>query len=172
MARAETLLDGLDATTRQRLAEAVRSAANRRPIDLYREFGLEARGVKWRAFYAYCSRQRRRLKRGIGSEAPPPSPLAKPRSIETLSRLLGLLNQRIDAGDVKTLPHVSVALRAINDCLRLTHDERAEERAEERHAAWLTEHRRMQEAALSATAKSSQLTPEQVAEIRLKVLGL
>jgi len=64
------------------------------------------------------------------------------------------------------------AIRALAALEKLRLEGQAEKRAQELHETRMTDYRAKQEAALEGVSKASQLTPEQVAEIRLKVLGL
>ncbi len=64
------------------------------------------------------------------------------------------------------------ALRGLMDMARYDLETAAGTRAEELHAARMAELRKRQEEALEGVTTQAALTPEQVAEIRLKVLGL
>lgn len=136
MGRPETILDMLDESTRKRVDEALLSRACENVKDVYRDFGLATRGVTERGFYAYAKRLRERFS-PEDSPSPQPSPFkgegARARSMETLDRLIGLLNERLDAGDPKHLPGIATAVRAMTDCMRLSLDEEAEKRAAELH---------------------------------------
>jgi len=64
------------------------------------------------------------------------------------------------------------AVKAGVDVLKLDIDREVNRRADEKHDVWKAEQQRKQAAALEAVSSAAQLTPAQVAEIRLKVLGL
>lgn len=172
MARPETILDCLDDSTRKRVDEALLSARDENVADIYRRFGLAQREVSERGFYAYAKRLRERFESRSNEERDVAPRLSRSHMTESLYRLIGMLNQRADAGDPDGLPGIATGIRALNDCLRLSLEEEAERRAAEIHAEKMKEIRKAQEDALAVTTESAKLTPEQVREIRLKVLGI
>ncbi len=140
MPRPVTILNCLDATTRKRLDEALLSNAKVDVSEVYRRFGLSERGVEQRGFYAYARRLRARFAKKSATATQPTQATGKrPRAMETLDRLMQLMNDRIDAGDPKHMPGLASAMRAMTDCMRLTLEEQAEARAAELHAAKMAE---------------------------------
>lgn len=73
-----------------------------------------------------------------------------------------------------TLPEYRLAdvIRALAKLSEIDIKERAEQRALELHETKMAEFRKLQETALETASEAARLTPEQVAEIRAKVLGL
>lgn len=140
--RPETLLDCLDATTRERIHEALLSDANVFVADVYRRFGLSERGVKRRSFHAYAKRLRKRFQeRRAGDE--PDAPMVGSRReklLETFDRMMEFLNAQLDAaGDPKRIPGIAAGMRVLNDSYRLVLEEAAEERAADKHESWKQE---------------------------------
>ena len=160
MSRPEAILDCLDETTRNRVEEALLSNRRASVIGVYRRFGLADRGVPRTTFYDYAKRLRER--RGDdGDIEPAVSEGERPRTIETLNRLMDLINRRIDADDPKHFPGIASAMRAMNDCMRLTLDEQAEERAQEKHEAWQAElQKRIDSEKAEADAKLDRMATE------------
>lgn len=136
MARPETILDCLDDATRKRVDEALLSARDENVADIYRRFGLAQREVSERGFYAYAKRLRERFENRSDGEPAAPA-IGRPRAMETLHRLFDAMNERLDAGDPDSMPGIATAMRAVNDCMRLTLEEEAQRRAAELHEARL-----------------------------------
>jgi hypothetical protein len=88
-----------------------------------------------------------------------------------MAQCAAAISEAMAAGRIGKLD-VGKALRSLVSLKELSIAEAADKRAAEKHAAWVRDDRAKQNIALEAVSKSSQLTPEQVAEIRLKVLGL
>lgn len=86
-----------------------------------------------------------------------------------LDRALDAVGDAMLRGDAK-LYELGGVVRALVTLEQLRLSENADRRAAEKHTAWQNEYRAQQDAALREL--SDRLTPEQVAEIRLKVLGL
>lgn len=137
--RKSALLEGLDAATRQQLDEAIVSGARERVADLYRRFALAQHEVSFRSFYHYCSVARR--EQPAASLPPTQGDGAIGRSDPwALLDLIGRAQLScINAGDLKSLPHLAAASKAQTDLLRLDIEKQVEKRAEEIHGVRLNE---------------------------------
>jgi len=88
-----------------------------------------------------------------------------------LTELIEAMRDSIARGDAK-LYEIAAGMKALAVLTELQFRANVDRRAGDKHAAWKAEYAAKQDAALEQVSTAAQLTPEQVAEIRLKVLGL
>ena len=157
-------------------------AARRKPREIFDALNLQAH-VPFATFRRWCTQVRAELKHRRGSaegdadmssssasaSCPSPSSSAHPDRILSATLQAMELAVATDSVPAYKLPDYIRAMVALRD---LALSEQADKRAEEIHAVKLAELKAAQERALETVSTTSQLTPEQVAEIRLKVLGL
>ncbi len=159
-------------------------AARRKPREIFDTLNLQAH-VPFHTFRRWCTRMRRELSHRRDSAGPSedgamPSASAQSACHSSSSsahpdRILAATLQAMelavatDSVPAYKLPDYIRAMVVLRD---LALSEQADRRAEELHAVKLSELKAAQERALETVSTTSQLTPEQVAEIRLKVLGL
>lgn len=148
----------------QSIDRHIDSHKNNSARSVYNKFGLADRGINERTFRLYVQERRESHQNGEPDDHETP--------IDPYARAMRLAIERIDAGDPKHLAGISSFLRALLDHRRVDLDEAADRRAAELHEVKMSELRKVQDKALTTTAQVKGLTPEQVAEIRLKVLGL
>lgn len=165
-------MSDLDETLLNQIDEAARSYADESASSIFRRFGLAQRGIQLGTFQKYVSTLRKEVAgerinatlASIGGAEPPTW-----EEIDRIARISAL--ERLRAGDAKVYELVLLSKsRREHDKLEL--EKISEARASEIHNAKMAELRKAQEQALEATTKDVRLTPEQVREIRLKVLGI
>lgn len=153
------------------LAQAVLSHADESAASIYQRFGLAQRGILLGTFQKYVSRIRREaagermntVLEDIGTEPPTWEEIDSMARREAVRKLM--------AGDAK-IYEIALLSKGRREHDKLEMEKQAETRAMELHAEKMRELRKAQEAALKKTSESANLSPEQVREIRLKVLGI
>ena len=155
--------------SRKALVEAALDAQAESVREVYDRFNLQD-SVTWDTFRHDATRRRRER------DARVISPLAgdngaPPDMDQLLDSTLTYMQQAIDCRRLKPTTAVGF-VAAICELRKLRVKEFVDKRAAELHEAKMATLRKAQNEALEGVSKSSQLTPEQVAEIRLKVLGL
>lgn len=164
-------ISDLDESLQLQIDEAILSHADESALSIFRRFGLAQRGLNLGTFQKYAGTLRRENAGERMAEALERAATAPPawEELDRLARVAAV--QRLQAGDAK-LYEIMLLSRARREEDKLVLEQRAEERAAELHAAKMAELRKAQEQALDETSTAVRLTPEQVREIRLKVLGL
>ena len=160
----------LDSAELQILHEWIDANEQYGAADLHRLFGLK-KTVTPKTFRNYVRERRESAVRG-GTEAEPAVLPPRPFSDDELDVLArGAIGRALLGGDVKAyqLPGILHALVARR---KLDLDAEANRRADELHAAKMSEFRKAQEAALRGAANDARLTEEQIAQIRERVLGI
>lgn len=162
-AKYATIAD-LEPALRGEIDEAIRSARNESVSSIFRRFGLAQRGLLLRTFANHVRSVRARPVTVDEDERVPEwDELDRWARIEALKRLR--------AGDAKVYELVLLS-RSRREADKLAIEQRAELRAAELHEAKMAEVRKVQGEALEAVSRAIQLTPEQVVELRSKVLGI
>lgn len=165
-------MSDLDESLLSQIDEAARSYGDESAASIYRRFGLAQRGILLNTFQKYVTTLRKEIAgerinatlKNIGDSEPPTWD-----EIDRIARISAL--ERLRAGDAKVYELVLLSKsRREHDKLEL--EKEAEQRAAEIHSEKMKEIRKAQEDALAVTTESAKLTPEQVREIRLKVLGI
>ena len=165
-------------------------AHDRTPRQLYNELNL-CRFAGFRTFRGWVTERRRKQRRegaeparekapmncGAVDSGPSVVPVCVPSSYSSsavdmaIAGCVEAITEALLAGRIGKLD-LGKALRSLKDLKTLGIEQDVNRRAEEKHAAWKAEQAAQQATALESVTQTSQLTPEQVAEIRLKVLGL
>lgn len=168
MPRRTGWIETLDAGRRRELELACDAQPRETATSMYLRFGLAS--VTPLRTFAHWVRRRRLAHRARAAETPGAATTAPSwEEIELLARQQALA--RLRAGDPKVY-ELAVMLRAARDADRGELERRAAQRADELHEVRMARLRSEQSAALERTAQTARLTPEQVAEIRMRVLGL
>ena len=150
----------LDSAELQILHEWIDANEQYGAADLHRLFGLK-KTVTPKTFRNYVRERRESAVRG-GTEAEPAVLPPRPFSDDELDVLArGAIGRALPG-----ILHALVARR------KLDLDAEANRRADELHAAKMSEFRKAQEAALRGAANDARLTEEQIAQIRERVLGI
>ncbi|MBX3396512.1 MAG: hypothetical protein KF841_14215 [Phycisphaerae bacterium] len=158
-------MDDLDPAIRSEVDEAIRSDANESASSIFRRFGLATRGILIGTFIKYAGRIRKT------EWTEPPEITTPPSAKELVDQLMIVSMQSALSGAMKPTDAAALIARMQEyDRLQIIRD--AETRAAEIHDAKMAELRKAQEQALEVTTNDVRLTPEQVREIRLKVLGI
>lgn len=168
----------------QAVHERIDSREDEPPDAIFAALNL-ARYTTVRTFRAYAEERRRerdwRDERTAGAEGPHAGPHPDPlpggeggAAASPGGLLSRLLQSCLDAVNSGRMPAYAIpgAMQAAARVSELEYSAAAEKRAAELHEEKMRELRKRQDAALSEMATPAALTAEQVAEIRLKVLGL
>ena len=159
----------LDEGLRREIDQAVDSQANESTRSIYNRFGLAQRGLNFETFRKYVST--RRLAR-VRTDAEPATLDKVPDWDELDQWARRYAMERLHAGDAKVYELLLVS-RGKREADKAKIEERIDQRAAEKHAAWKTEHERKQTAALEAMqGEAPGLTPELLAQIKSRVLGI
>lgn len=165
-------MSDLPAVKRQEVDESLRSAADESIASIYRRFGLATEGVLLDSFYKYARAVRRTAAVQRMQEAGTPDTAGDVPSMDALrDRLLVSMYEAAQAGGVKPYELASMYAR-VQEFDRLALIREAEKRRDEKHRLDMEERRKKQETALEDVSKVRRLSPEDVKEIREKVLGL
>ena len=161
------MLDDLPAGLRGKIDQAITSDADESVRSIFDRFGLAQRGLVLATFYRDVRRRRLQV---AAYDAPVSRASDTPswEDIDRAARRLAL--ERLNAGDGK-IYELALLSRSRREADRLEIDKKIEARAKELHEIKMEELLKDQSAALDNVAKAANLTPEQVAEIRLRVLG-
>lgn len=172
----EQSVETLDAALRADIERAVIEEASQSVRSLYSRFGLAQRSVGYAGFQKWAGRLRREA-RGRAVQARLESMEDRGETEEQLiaklrRRVLVEANARAESGDTKAYELVALWSR-IMDHEKLKIERAVDARADEKHAAWRAEETRKQAAALDAMRHGTPgMTPELLAEIKAKVLGI
>jgi len=168
------VLADLDVALQREIDEAIRSHADESSVSVYRRFGLHQRGLVFSTFRKHV-RKVRLDAQGERVTADYTSDLDKMSERKLIGklrrRILVEANEGLEAGDTKLYEQVALLSR-LQEFDRIDFQRQANERAAELHEEKMTELRDKQVKALEDTAASTELTADQVKEIRRKVLGL
>lgn len=154
----------LDATLLRKIDEAIRSEAGESAMSIYRRFGLAQRGIHDRTFGRYVAT----IRSVEWTDAVRPAPPTMERIRE---ELLIAIYESAQAGGMKAYEMASLLAR-VQEEDRNEIRKAAEKRAGEIHEQKLAAFKKAQDDALDVEAEKQNLSPEQVREIRHKVLGL
>lgn len=162
----QATIDDLDDTLRGEVDEALRSDARESASSVFRRFGLAQRGLRLDTFIRYA----RKLRQIVWTDEPPLD-RETPSIEEIRNRLLVAIYETAQAG---AKPYELASLFArVQEHDRIEIQKAADERAADKHTAWQRELRRKQDAALEAMkGEAVGLTPELLAQIKSKVLGI
>lgn len=151
-------------------AEELVDAARLSAREIHARLNLTQYG-RLRSFERWATERRRRTAEGRETVTVKDGPATPPAPGELLAATLVSLHTAVQTGDVPAykLPDVVRAMATL-ESLRL--DAAADRRASELHELKLAELRKAQAAEVEKLGQTGRLTPDQVAEIRLKVLGL
>jgi hypothetical protein len=160
--------------TQQRAVTAAIDPGVESARDIFDRLNLQ-RFTRRRTFRTFVTARRREraARRGPRLVRPPAEPgeSYSARLQRMRESAVAAIQEQIDRGDVK-LYELNGTMRMLTGVDELEIERRADERAAELHQRKLTELRAQQEKGLGELEQSNRLTAEQVAEIRLKVLGL
>lgn len=150
----------------ERIQAAIDGGEDARAV--FDRFNVQQYGISPRAFSGWCRVRRRDWAQR--QETPAASETAA--TVDTLlASLVEVLQVELDAGRMKP-GQLPGALIAVSRAKKLDFEAAVEKRAAEVHEIKLAELRKTQGMALADVQQRAQLTNEQVAEIRSKVLGL
>jgi hypothetical protein len=167
------IIDDLDPSLRAEVEEAILSAAGESASAIFRRFGLSSRDLRLDTFIRHASHLRRQREGELlaGKLLAAPDHLSDPELIARLKRMV-LIDAvgRLQAGDTKLYETMSLLSR-IQDFDRIEIERSAGQRSAEIHEAKIMEMRARQAEAIDAI-EAPGLTPELLAQIKSKVLGI
>lgn len=137
------------------------------PRMVFNKYEIDRYRITPRTFAEYA----RYYLREWAARAEEPVEARKSSASDVLQSALDTTLYAIDAGRPID-KGVIFAIGAAVDVLKLDLNREAGRRANDKHEAWKAEHAKKQAAALDETAGPAGLTPEQLAVIKSKVLGI
>ncbi len=166
------VMDTLPDALRQEIDEWILSRAKHSASRIYRKFNLVERGIKADTFRRYVKRKRDAAG-AAGVED------ATDRDYSTADELLmALVIEKCESGETKHMTGIASMLRAIADRRRLEIDQQADERAQQKHDAWLDDKRRELAAKKAAADRqldqlaASEGVPEKVCDAVKRLYGI